>query len=66
MLNMDPRYVRDEHERRMASLRRRPRLPRRHPARRPLRRWVGRQMIRFGRRLVLDPSLRPARPPRRS
>jgi hypothetical protein len=61
MLNMDPRYVRGEHERRMTALRRGPRTARRHPARRPVRRWVGRQMIRLGRRMVVDPSLRPAR-----
>ena len=37
-----------------------------HPAhasvlRRPLRRWVGRQMVRLGARLAADPSLKPAR-----
>jgi hypothetical protein len=29
--------------------------------RRPLRRWVGRQMVRIGVRLAADPSLKPAR-----
>jgi hypothetical protein len=28
---------------------------------RPLRRWVGRQLVRAGERLAADPSLRPAR-----
>ncbi len=37
-----------------------------HPAhasvlRRPLRRWVGRQMVRIGVHLAADPSLKPAR-----
>ena len=30
-------------------------------SRRPLRRWVGRQMVRLGARLAADPSLKPAR-----
>ena len=30
-------------------------------SRRPLRRWVGRQMVRIGVRLAADPSLKPAR-----
>jgi hypothetical protein len=28
---------------------------------RPVRRWVGRQLVRAGERLAADPSLRPAR-----
>jgi hypothetical protein len=29
--------------------------------RRPVRRWVGRQLVRVGTRLAADPSLRPVR-----
>jgi len=29
--------------------------------RRPVRRWVGRQLMRVGAQLAADPSLRPAR-----
>ena len=36
-------------------------LRRSHPARRPLRRWVGRQMIRAGAHLAADTTLRPVR-----
>lgn len=38
-----------------------------HPAVRPhrpaVRRWVGRQMVRWGMRLAADPSLKPVRLP---
>jgi hypothetical protein len=30
-------------------------------SRRPLRRWVGRQLVRLGTRLAGEPSMRPAR-----
>ncbi len=30
---------------------------------RPVRKWVGRQMVRWGTRLAADPSLRPVRLP---
>ncbi len=29
--------------------------------RRPVRRWVGRQLVRMGQRLAAEPSFRPAR-----
>jgi hypothetical protein len=32
-----------------------------HRSSRPVRRWVGRQLVRLGRRLAAEPSLRPAR-----
>ena len=35
--------------------------PRSQPARRPLRRWVGRQMIRAGAHLAADTTMRPVR-----
>jgi hypothetical protein len=31
------------------------------PERRPLRRWVGRQLVQIGTRLAADPSMRPVR-----
>jgi hypothetical protein len=41
---------------------RRPHLHRHsHPARRPLRRWVGRQMIRAGAHLAAETTMRPVR-----
>ncbi|HSM38904.1 MAG TPA: hypothetical protein VK838_06175 [Candidatus Limnocylindrales bacterium] len=51
----------DSHEIRVAQLRRE--IHGRRPARdeRPLRRWVGRQLVRAGEKLAADPSLRPVR-----
>jgi hypothetical protein len=43
------------------TLRRTRLLVARAPARRPLRRWVGRQLVRAGARLANDPTMRPAR-----
>ena len=50
------------HEARVAQLRREIHGRGRAPAsERPVRRWVGRQLVRAGERLAADPSLRPAR-----
>ena len=57
------RDVRAHHEARVAHLRREihgTRRARPEP-RRPMRRWVGRQLVRAGTALAADPSLRPAR-----
>jgi hypothetical protein len=32
-----------------------------HVPRRPVRRWIGRQLVRFGSRLAGEPSMRPVR-----
>jgi hypothetical protein len=32
-----------------------------HAVRRPVRRWIGRQLVRIGARLANEPSMRPAR-----
>jgi len=55
-----PRDLVAYHEARVAQLRReihgRP-----ASGRRPVRRWVGHQLVRVGAQLAADPSLRPAR-----
>ncbi|MDQ3690977.1 MAG: hypothetical protein M3406_13280 [Chloroflexota bacterium] len=33
------------------------------PAHRPVRRWVGRNLVRFGSRLAGEPPMRPVRAP---
>jgi hypothetical protein len=56
------RDVRAHHESRVAHLRREIHGPRRNrPEPRPMRRWVGRQLVRAGTALAADPSLRPVR-----
>ncbi|HET6379451.1 MAG TPA: hypothetical protein VFH63_00240 [candidate division Zixibacteria bacterium] len=60
-----PEGLTEHHEERVAHLRlvihgvpgQRPHVVRR----RPVRRWVGRQLVRVGERLAADPSLRPVR-----
>ena len=55
-----PQDLVEHHEARVAQLRRV--IHGRRPAsERPVRRWVGRQLVRVGERLAADPSLRPAR-----
>jgi hypothetical protein len=57
-----PQDLADHHEDRVTQLRREIHAPGRRPAsERPVRRWVGRQLVRAGERLAADPSLRPAR-----
>ncbi len=57
-----PQDLAEQHEVRVAQLRREIHgLPGGRPDRRPVRRWVGRQLVRVGERLAADPSLRPAR-----
>ena len=57
-----PQDLVEHHEDRVAQLRRE--IHARGNAaesERPVRRWVGRQLVRAGERLAADPSLRPAR-----
>lgn len=57
-----PQDLADHHEDRVAQLRRE--IHSRGgtaESERPVRRWVGRQLVRAGERLAADPSLRPAR-----
>ena len=57
-----PQDLADHHEDRVAQLRREIHARgRTTTSERPLRRWVGRQLVRAGERLAADPSLRPAR-----
>jgi len=58
---LDLMVLRLADEDRERRLRRTHLLRRSHPARRPLRRWVGRQMIRAGAHLAADTSMRPVR-----
>jgi hypothetical protein len=54
--------VRAQHEARVAQLRHEIHGSRRvRPERRPLRRWVGRQLVRAGTALAAEPTMRPAR-----
>jgi hypothetical protein len=56
------REVRTHHEARVAQLRREIHGTRGvHPKPHPMRRWVGRQLVRAGTALAADPSRRPAR-----
>ena len=46
---------------REALLRRTPLLVNDDHSRRSVRRWIGRQLVRFGSRLANEPTMRPAR-----
>jgi hypothetical protein len=62
--NLDVRVVLGLVEEREARLRRTslPNHEREHAAsRRPVRRWIGRQLVRFGTRLAGDRPMRPVR-----
>jgi hypothetical protein len=60
--NLDVRVVLALVEERESRLRRTSLLPGEpHPHRRPVRRWIGRQLVRFGSRLAGEPTMRPAR-----
>lgn len=61
--NLDVRVVLSLIEEREARLRRTS-LPIRanaHAGRRRVRRWIGRQLVRFGTRLAGEPTMRPVR-----
>ena len=59
--NLDLRVVLSLVEERQQRLRRTPLLVSEHTPRRPVRRWIGRQLVRIGARLANEPSMRPAR-----
>jgi hypothetical protein len=62
MIHPTPRDLVRAHEDRVRRLRREIHLSRAHRSRsRHMRRWVGRQLVRMGRRLAADPSIRPVR-----
>ncbi len=46
---------------REATLRGTPLLVSGIPRRRRIRRWIGRQLVRYGTRLAAEPTMRPAR-----
>jgi hypothetical protein len=54
----DQTALRSVHADRVARMRRDLHAGRGLPSRRPVRRWVGRQLLRVGARLAADPSLR--------
>jgi len=57
-----PQDLASVNDARVAQLRNEIRALRIHRSnRRPVRRWVGRQLVRMGQRLAAEPSLRPAR-----
>ena len=57
-----PQDLVEHHEDRVTRLRREIHSRgRKAESERPVRRWVGRQLVRAGERLAADPSLRPAR-----
>jgi hypothetical protein len=58
---LDPMVLRLGEEDRERRLRRTHLHPRSHLARRRVRRWVGRQMIRAGAHLAADTTMRPVR-----
>ena len=61
LIHPTPQDLVRENEIRVAQLRRE--IHRSGPARdsRPVRRWVGRQLVRAGEKLAADPTMRPAR-----
>jgi hypothetical protein len=60
--NLDLRVVLSLIEEREARLRRTNLLPSEpHADRRPVRRWIGRKLVRFGTRLAGEPTMRPVR-----
>ena len=60
--NLDTRVVLSLIEEREARLRRTNLLVSEpHPGRRPVRRWIGRQLVRFGTRLAGERPMRPVR-----
>jgi len=61
--NLDVRVVLSLIEERESRLRRAslPTDEREHAGGRPVRRWIGRQLVRFGSRLAGDQTMRPVR-----
>ena len=61
LIHPDVRDVQGAHEDRAAQLRRQIHSVTRRPERRPVRRWIGHQLMRMGARLAVEPSLKPIR-----
>ena len=57
----DIRDVQGAHEEQAAQLRGQIHSAHRRPARRPMRRWIGHQLMRVGARLASEPTLKPIR-----
>ena len=57
----DIRDVQGAHEEQAAQLRDQIHSAHRRPARRPVRRWIGHQLMRVGARLASEPTLKPIR-----
>ena len=57
----DIRDVQGAHEEQATQLRDHIHSARRRPARRPVRRWIGHQLMRVGARLASEPTLKPIR-----
>jgi hypothetical protein len=61
LMNVELRVARAVMERRRESLRRTDLLMSDRDMRRPVRRWIGRQLVRFGAWMAAEPAMRPAR-----
>ena len=61
LMNADLRVALALMERRREPLRRTGLLVTEHDTRRPVRRWIGRQLVRLGAWVAAEPAMRPAR-----
>jgi hypothetical protein len=61
LIHPDIRDVQARHEERAAQLRSQIHSADPRPARRPVRRWIGHQLMRVGARLASEPTLKPIR-----
>jgi hypothetical protein len=61
LMNVDLRVALALMERRRESLRRTDLLASDREMRRPVRRWIGRQLVRLGAWMAAEPAMRPAR-----
>ncbi len=61
MILPSPQDLVRANEERVVQLHHEIHAPHSQDTRRQVRRWVGRQMVRWGARLAADPSLEPAR-----
>jgi hypothetical protein len=61
LMNVELRVALAVMERRRGSLRRTDLLMSDREMRRPVRRWIGRQLVRLGAWMAAEPAMRPAR-----
>ena len=61
LMNVELRVALAVMERRRGSLRRTDLLVSDREMRRPVRRWIGRQLVRLGAWMAAEPAMRPAR-----